>query len=103
MDNPAWSGLSWMAQTVMESLGVNWAGQLVSHWTLRPSASTGLTVAMTILKLPHMMAFTGEYVSCFSQKEHIFKIFRLICYKQKLIPMKEFTRKRLRKIHLFVL
>lgn len=66
MDNQAWSGLSWMAPTVTGSLGVNWAGQLVSHWTLRPSASIGLTVAMTTLKLQHMTAFIGKYVRCYS-------------------------------------
>lgn len=63
MDNQAWSGPSWMAPTVMGSLGVNWVGQLVSHWTSRLSAYTGLIVAMTTLKLQHMMAFIGKYVN----------------------------------------
>lgn len=73
MDNQAWSEPSWMALTVMGSLGVNLAGQLVSHWTSKPSASTGLTVAMTTLKLQHMMAFIGKYVVLFLKNNTVFQ------------------------------
>lgn len=68
MDNQVWNEPSWMAPTVMVSLGPNSAGRLGSHWTLRPNASTGSTVAMTTLKLQHMMAFTGKYTICYSLK-----------------------------------
>lgn len=60
MDNQAWSEPSWMAPTGMESLGLNWDGRPASHWTSKPSESTGSTVAMTTLKLQHMMGFIGE-------------------------------------------